>query len=147
MQKATELKNEIDSWYDEIITEKNNRRNFPSYIGTPHENPVLLNRNDAKGTPVAWSSANDLNYWEVKSLEDGVYDIRFHFIEPVAEPGMIFLKMYPHHFMEECRGNMSEWTFKNVEIKKGEYKLEPYYLTRRRDYIFPFYVSVERIDN
>jgi hypothetical protein len=53
--------------------------------------------------------------------------------------------MYPHHFMEECRGNMGEWTFKNVEIKKGEYKLETYYQTKSGEYIFPFYVSIKRI--
>lgn len=143
---AKQLKNEIDGWYDEIIRETNSRRNFPSYIGTPHENPVLLNRNDAKGTPVAWTGTNRLNYWDVKAPEDGVYDIRFHFVESINEPGNVVLKMYPHHFVHGCQGNMDEWTFKSVEIKKGEYKLEPYYQTRKRNYILPFYVSVERID-
>lgn len=146
IEKATALKNEMDSWYNEIISEKNCRRIFPAYFGTPHENPVLLNRNDAKGTPVAWTQDNVLNYWDVKSLEDGIYDISFHFIRPIDEPGKGFLKMYPHHFMQENSGTIKELTFKNLEIRKGDYRLEPYYQTRSGKYIFPFYVSVKRTD-
>ncbi|HUX55555.1 MAG TPA: arylsulfatase [Bacteroidales bacterium] len=146
VEKATALKNEMDFWYNEIISEKNNRRTFPSYIGTFHENPVLLNRNDAKGTPVAWTQDNVLNYWDVKALEDGIYDISCHFILPINEPGNIFLKMYPHHFMQENTDAIEGWTFKNLEIQKGEYRLEPYYQTRSGNYIFPLYVSVKRMD-
>jgi hypothetical protein len=36
--------------------------------------------------------------------------------------------------------------FKNVKINKGDYRLEPYYQKRNRKNIFPFYVSVERMD-
>jgi len=143
---ATTLKNEMDAWYDEIVSEKNNKMIYPTYIGTSHENPVILNRNDSKGTPVAWTQDNVLNYWDVKSLEDGIYDISFHFIQPINEPGKVFLQMYPHHFMEENAGAIEECTFKNLEIKKGEYRLEPYYQTRSGKYIFPFYVSVKRMD-
>lgn len=143
---ASELKNQMDAWYKEIVSEKNNKRNFPAYIGTPHENPVLLNRNDAKGTPVAWTGENNLNYWEVKALEDGIYDISMHFIREINEEGKVYIQMYPHHLMQESPGFMDEWTFKNVEILKGEYQLKPYYQTNKGKYILPLYVSVNRVD-
>lgn len=146
IELASELKNQMDAWYNEIVAEKNNKRNFPAYIGTPHENPVLLNRNDAKGTPVAWTGENDLNYWEIKALEDGIYDISMHFIREISEEGKAFIQMYPHHLMQENSGYLDEFTFKNVKILKGEYQLKPYYQTNNRKYILPLYVSINRVD-
>jgi len=143
---AIQLKDEMDNWYEEIMMEENYRRVFPAIIGIPHENPVLLNRNDAKGTPVAWSDENRLNYWEVQAVDDGFYDITLHFLEEVKDTGQVYLKMYPYHLVSEQTGSIKEWRFNNVKIDKGIYKLEPYFQTRNRNYIFPFYVSVKRIE-
>jgi arylsulfatase A-like enzyme len=143
---ATALKNEMDAWYDEIVTEKNNHRIYSAFIGTPYENPVILNRNDAKGTPVAWTQDNVLNYWEVKAPEDGVYDITYHFKEPVNEEGRASLKMYPYHLEAENNNPISAWTFENIKIGKGDYRFEPYYQTRKGRYIFPLYISIKRTD-
>jgi len=86
-----------------------------------------------------------LNYWEVKAPEDGVYDITYHFIEPVNEAGKAWLQMYPYHLVSENNTTFSEWTFKNVKIGKGDYRIEPYYQTKKGKYIFPFYISLKRI--
>jgi len=147
LEIANILKIAIDDWYDEIISEKNNTRSFPAYIGTPHENPVILNRNDAKGTPVAWTQENVVNYWDVKSLEAGVYNITYHFIKPINESGKAFLKLYPYN-LEEVRDNpgINELTFNNVKISQGDYRLVPYYQTKKGNIIFPLYVSVNRVD-
>jgi hypothetical protein len=144
---ASELKVEMDAWYEEIVAEENNNKTFPAYIGTPYENPVILNRNDAKGTPVSGRNENILNYWEVKALEDGIYNITYHFIKPVNVSGKVCLKLYPYHMEDACRTpGISKWTFKDVRINKGDYLLEPYFQSNTRKYIFPFYVSIERID-
>lgn len=147
LEIANTLKTGMDAWYDEIISEGNNIRNFPAYIGTPYENPVILNRNDAKGTPVAWTQEDVLNYWDVRALEDGIYNILYHFVKPINESGKVCLKLYPYN-IEELWNNSgtSEWTFKNVKINKGDYRLEPYFQTKRGNIIFPFYVSVDRVD-
>ncbi|WP_319589329.1 arylsulfatase [uncultured Draconibacterium sp.] len=147
IEKAKALKQEMDDWYDEIVAEENNNKSFPAYIGTQYENPVILNRNDAKGTPVAWGQDNVLGYWDVKAPEDGFYNISYHFIKPVTGPGKAILKMYPYNLEEACSlTDLSEWTFKNIKIKKGEYRFEPYFQTTKQQCIFPLYVSVERID-
>jgi len=147
LEIAKALKTEIDEWYDEIIEGKNSHRSFPSYIGTTHENPVILNRNDARGTPVAWRQENVLNYWDIKALEDGVYDITYHFIEAIDEPGKAFLRLYPYHIEEAWdQPGISEWTFKEVRINKGDYRLVPFMQTKKRNIIFPFYVSVNRVE-
>lgn len=146
LKLAIDLKKEMDSWYTEIVSLENNRRNFPAYIGTPYENPVLLNRNDAKGTPVAWGGESRLNYWDVKVAEEGLYNITLHFIKLVDDTGEVVLKLYPYNYSEENKEAIQKWTFENLKIQEGEYRLEPYFQTRKGEYIFPFYVSVERID-
>ena len=144
---ANALKTEIDEWYDEIIAEKNNNVSFPAYIGTKYENPVILNRNDAKGTPVAWTNENVLNYWDIKVPEDGIFNITYYFINPLQESGKVCLKLYPYCIEESWDlAAISEWTFKNVKIKSGNYQLVPYYQTTNHNFIFPLYVTMERID-
>lgn len=145
---AGNLKSGMDAWYEEIISEENNNKNFPAYIGTRYENPVILNRNDAKGTPIAGRSENVLNYWEVRAVEDGVFNITYHFLNPLDERGKACLKLYPYSIEEVCnQTGITEWTFKNVKINQGDYRLEPFYQTIKREYIFPFYVMIERVDN
>lgn len=147
LDRASQLKTEIDVWYDEIINEENNNRNFPAYIGTPHENPVLLNRNDAKGTPVAWTEEGRLNYWDVRVIEEGIFDITYYFVNPLEGPAKVSLNLYPYNIDENCKqAGTKGWTFKNVRIKEGDYRLEPYVQTSQGKYIFPMYVSVSRVD-
>lgn len=147
IETAKVLKQEMDDRYDEIVAEENNNKTFPAYIGTRHENPVILNRNDAKGTPVAWVQEDILAYWDVRAPEDGIYNITYHFIKPVNKAGKAILKMYPYNIEAECtQAVMREWRFENLKIMKGEYRFEPHYETNNDELIFPFYVSVERVD-
>ena len=144
---ASMLKGEIDAWYDEIIEEENNNRTFPPHIGTIDENPVILNRNDAKGTPVAWTDEYRLNYWDMKVVADGIYDITYHFLKPVEGTGKVCLNLYPYNIDEDCdQTGAEQWTFKSVEINEGNYVLEPFFQTRQGRFIFPLYVTIHRTD-
>jgi arylsulfatase len=143
---ANALKAEIDDWYNEIISEENNNKIFPAFVGTSYENPVLLNRNDAKGTPANWRQNTNLNYWDVKVVEDGIFDIQFHFLKEIEEPGEMHLQMYPYNLVQKNTKPMKELTIKGQKFKKGDYRFEPYYKTGSKKFIMPFYVSIRRID-
>jgi len=144
---ASTLKDEMDAWYEEIIAEENNKRSFPAYVGTPYENPVILNRNDAKGFPVAWTEHTHVNYWDVKVVEEGMYDIGFHFVNPVVEIGKMCLNLYPYNIDEHFSDTgKNEWTFRNIHLIDGSYRLEPYFQRRDGSIIFPLYVSINRRD-
>jgi arylsulfatase len=134
---ANALKAEIDDWYNEIISEENNNKIFPAFVGTSYENPVLLNRNDAKGGQ---------KYWDVKVVEDGIFDIQFHFQEEIEEPGEMHLQMYPYNLVQKNTKPMKELTIEGQKLKKGDYLFEPYYKTGSKKFITPFYVSIRRID-
>lgn len=143
---ASELKNSMDAWYDEIILEQNNNRVFPAVIGSDFENPVILNRNDVKGTPVAWGQDNVLGYWDVKIQVTANYDVALHFIDSVEEIGKLHLKLYPQNIIKINSVEDDQLSFKNIELKKGEFKLEAFYRTKSGRYIFPFYVTVYKLD-
>jgi arylsulfatase A-like enzyme len=119
---ALELKNSMDAWYDEIISENNNNRVFPAIIGSNFENPVILNRNDAKGTPVAWGQDGVLGYWDVEIQETGNYDVTLHFIESVKDPGTLHLKLYPQNFIQRNPVVSDQLSFNNIELKRGEFR-------------------------
>ncbi len=136
-ETANALKTEIDDWYNEIISEENNNKIYPAFVGTSYENPVLLNRNDAKGGQ---------KYWDVKVVEDGIFDIQFHFQEEIEEPGEMHLQMYPYNLVQKNTKPMKELTIEGQKLKKGDYRFEPYYQTGTRKFIVPFYVSIRRID-
>jgi arylsulfatase A-like enzyme len=134
---ANALKAEIDDWYNEIISEENNNKIYPAFVGTSYENPVLLNRNDAKGGQ---------KYWDVKVVEDGIFDIQFHFQKEIEEPGEMHLQMYPYNLVQKNTKPMKELTIEGQKLKKGDYLFEPYYKTGTKKFIMPFYVSIRRID-
>jgi arylsulfatase A-like enzyme len=143
---ASELKRGMDAWYEEIISAPNNNRFLPAFIGSEYENPTVLNRNDAKGTPVAWRQEDVLGYWDVKVVETANYDVTLHFIEPISAPGNVHLKLYPQNFIQRNATNADQLKIENIELKQGEFKLETYYRTNKGEYIFPLYVSIKRLN-
>jgi arylsulfatase len=146
IQLADSLKNEIDAWYEEIIAERNNNWVLPTYVGTAHENPTVLNRNDAKGTPVPWGRDNVLGYWDVMVTKTAKYNVTPVFIEPIDEAGNLHLKMYPQYFVKKNELDSGGVSFRDIELMEGEFKLEIYYRTTQGRYIFPLYVSIEKIN-
>jgi hypothetical protein len=136
----------MDAWYTEIINEKNNNRVLPAYIGTEFENPTVLNRNDAKGTPVAWRNDDVLGYWDVKVVQAGRYDVTLQFIDTIDEPGNLHLKLYPQYFVQENTEQTDRLTFEGIDLKNGDCRLEAYYQTNRGGLIFPLYVSIHKLD-
>jgi len=143
---ASELKRGMDAWYEEIISAPNNNRLLPAFIGSEYENPTVLNRNDAKGTPVAWRQEDVLGYWDIKVVETANYDVTLHFIEPISAPGNVHLKLYPLNFIQRNATNADQLKIENIELKQGEFKLETYYRTNKGEYIFPLYVSIKRLN-
>lgn len=144
MERAENLKGELDDWMDALYAHPNNHRLFHIKIGTPHENPVELNRNDAKGPSGIWTQSEINGYWDVEVAEDGVYDFRFHFLEELAERGNMVLRLYPYHFTLPVEPGGAQYVeMKGIKLRKGTYRLEPQYDFKGKQW-FPMYVNVER---
>jgi arylsulfatase A-like enzyme len=146
---AKSLKSEIDSWYIEMISSPNAIETKAAIIGTNHENPVVLDRNDAKGTEGVWRHHEVYGYWDVKIAKAGKYNIKFKFISPLEDPGTMKFQIGPVlHTLSNKDTGVDELVMKNVFIPEIEGMLEPWYFswTRgRAKNILPFTVEIEKI--
>ena len=71
---ALELKQEMDDYLDELAASPHLVNQPRIQIGTEHENPVYLNRNDAAGDRGIWTQEDIFGKWVV-SIEKGTYDV------------------------------------------------------------------------
>lgn len=145
---ATSLKEKIDIWYRDIIGSEN-IYNSPIVIGTKHENPSYLNRNDALGEEGLWTQENIYGYWSVDIAESGQYDITCVFIKPLSEAGKLNVTV-GNVWVEQDNSEVgiSEITMSDVYLTKGEGQLRPWYVSpgkeSRHSNTLPLYVKVTK---
>lgn len=140
---ALTLKAEMDRIFLELAHSENLKTPPLIAVGTEHENPVVLNRNDAKGQRGIWAQDQLYGYWDV-AVEEGHYDIRLKFIKPIEETGHIVLESNTLvHRMEVNKTGSDMVEMKNVYLPSLEGSLRPFYASESGD-IFPFWVEISR---
>ncbi|WP_303925688.1 arylsulfatase [Draconibacterium sediminis] len=142
---ANKLKQELDETYNELITSENLINQPRIIIGSKHENPVILNRNDAGGQRGIWAQEEIYGKWKV-SIEEGHYDIKFKFIKPVKANGRMYLEtntLVKQMLNEKEDTDIIE--MKNVFFSEMDCDLIPFYTIGSKN-IFPFWVEIEKID-
>ena len=145
-EKAASLRTEMDALISELTTSPNLVNSPRIAIGTPHENPVYLNRNDAGGERAVWSQEQVFSYWKV-DLEKGVYNLKFKFLKPLKTGGEMFLELgqsilKKHNPLAET--DLLQW--KGVSLPQGQFDFIPFYRKQRRSNFFPLWVEIERLD-
>lgn len=142
---ANKLKEELDKTYNDLITSKNLVDQPLIVIGSPYENPVILNRNDAGGQRGIWAQEEIYGKWKVK-IEKGHYDIKFKFIKPVKANGRMYLEV--NTLVKQIRNEKEDTDIiemKNVFFPKMDGDLIPYYSIGDKS-IFPFWVEMKKIE-
>lgn len=142
---AESLKAELDRIYNELINSQNLQHPPLIRVGTTYENPVVLNRNDAKGERGIWAQKQLYGYWDV-AIEEGRYHIRLKFIEPLEEPGHIVLEsgtLVQRMSVDKTGQDIIE--MKDVRFPDLKGSLRPFYASMSGN-IFPFWVEMRRID-
>lgn len=143
--QALALKAELDAHYKELIRSKNLINPLPIVVGSPHENPITLNRNDADGERGIWSQEEIYGKWKV-SIEKGTYNVKFKFIEPVEGNGTMYLETNGIiNQMKNDKMNVDIIEMKNIEFPHLAGDLIPFYNVDGKK-IFPFWVQMERIN-
>ena len=145
-EKATSLRTEMDALISELSSAPNLVNPPRIAVGTPHENPVYLNRNDAGGQRGVWNQEQIFSYWKV-DLQKGVYNLKFKFIKPLKGGGEMFLELgqrilKKHNPLAEA--DLLEW--KGVSLPQGPLDFTPFYSKERRSNYFPLWVEIERVD-
>ncbi len=141
---AQKLKHDMEEWYLKTASNPNNRKIHPAIVGTKHENPVVLNRNDAKGSPGIWTQEEIFGYWDIRIAAPGKYSVTANFIRELNEPGTLFLKLYPFQFATTSTGHSNRISIENVYLDVNDYRLEIYFQTKSGKRLFPLFTSIEK---
>ena len=92
-------------------------------VGTPHEDPVILTRQDWRMVgPDGWGDS-DLGFWEIQVHRAGIYRIRFLF-GPTSEAGTSELKVHQVQRKRPFDPAATDVTFEDVPLDKGAARLE-----------------------
>lgn len=142
---ASEMKTDLDHILRDL-TDSPHLQNPPRIIiGSGHENPAYLNRNDAGGARAIWTQEDVYGFWRVK-IEEGRYNIRFKFIQPLESGGIMFLEANQMIHRLENKNNMSDIIeMKDVRFSDSECDFIPYYSKEGRS-ILPFWIEIFKID-
>ena len=92
-------------------------------VGTPHEDPVILTRQDWRMVgPDGWGDS-DLGFWEIRVYRAGTYRVRFLF-GPTSEGGTAELKVQQVQRKRPLDTAATEVTFEEVPLDEGATRLE-----------------------
>lgn len=141
---AEELKSELSRMFDELAGSENLLDPPCIEVGSQYENPVFLNRNDANGQWGIWAQEEIFGKWHV-CINEGWYDIRFKFINPVPAGGRMFIET--GSFITQMKNKVDNTDIiemENVYLPGMECDLVPFYTVGDRR-ILPFWIEMEKI--
>jgi arylsulfatase len=143
--RAEEMKKELDLLFYELAGSENLVERPRIEIGTPHENPVILNRNDADGQWGIWEQPEIFGFWRVL-IHEGRYNLRFKFIEPVPAGGKMVVETGAFiNQMSNDKTDMDLIEMKDLILPSVKCDFVPFYLSGARR-IFPLWVEIDRIE-
>ncbi|MCL5098456.1 MAG: sulfatase-like hydrolase/transferase, partial [Candidatus Omnitrophica bacterium] len=116
------LKAAYDAWFKDVTSGRDYRVPSRIFVGAPQENPVLLTRQDWRGSRASWGPEG-IGYWEVNVVARAQYDIKLRFAPAKSEAearllcGSVSAKQSIKTGDQEC-------VFKQVEFLPGHARLE-----------------------
>jgi hypothetical protein len=117
------MRKDYEKWFADVSnTRPDNYAPPRMYIGTAHENPVVLTRQDwrhAKGRP--WA-ADSNGYWELYAARAGKYDVKIDF--PAAKTdGEILLEVSGRKVTRKIEKGQASAELMEVPIEEGPTRL------------------------
>lgn len=141
-----ELKAEMDTWLNTMETSEHIVNSPMPIIGTIHENPVMLNQNDALFLKKE-GVKKEFIYWDVIVDETKTFYITVHFDAPIATTGELELDLGSQIKTVNIKANgQTSFSFNNIELPKGKVTIMPKtYLKRKGElkYAYPFYIEIK----
>ncbi len=121
-QTAAELQDRYEAWFKDVSA---TRGYAPPRIrvGSPHENPTLLTRQDMRGPKSGWGPRNR-GHWELEAERDGTYEIRLLF-RPAPAGAVAKLSLGEQSLERPLAAGARECRFKEVSLKAGPFRLDP----------------------
>ena len=120
------LQEEYDAWFEDVSQTRPDNYAPPRItVGTPHENPVVLTRQDWRyeGAGGGWNR-NARGFWLLRVAGEGPYDVRFRLRENAAAPGTARLEAGSKTYKESFEEGAEGISFRGVELPTGAVHLE-----------------------
>jgi arylsulfatase A-like enzyme len=117
---VAKLRAEYEAWFKDVSS----RGYAPPriHIGTSHENPVLLTRQDWRG-PRAGSDAKSLGYWEVFVARPAEYEFKVQFA-PAPADGVVRVRLNGATLESKIASGATECVVGRARVPKAEGRLE-----------------------
>lgn len=141
--EAQKLKDDMDTWFNEMTNSKNFVNAHPAIIGTKHENPSVLNLNDAVFTKNKKIN-RDVAGWEIDVAQAGFYNVKIHLFKKSIDKLQLHLKIGDIELTKDIESlNDGVIAINNIKLQKGTTKLTPFITGKKGFYIKPFYVEMD----
>lgn len=118
-EKVAELRKAYDAWFDDVSSTRPDNYDPPRiYIGTPHENPVVLTRQDWRhkvGQPWGGDSNGE---WVLYVADPGPYAVVVR-LRAEKRDGHVVLEVGDFRQQKACSAGQTSVTFEDVRLKVG----------------------------
>ncbi len=118
------LKQRYEAWFEDVSSTRPDNYDPPRiYIGTEHENPVVLTREDwrhVSGRP--WAPDSN-GFWLLDARKEALYDIKLLF-PSLPQPARLSLDLSGNILTGSAQKGQTEYTFKAVPVVTGNLKLQ-----------------------
>jgi arylsulfatase/arylsulfatase A len=121
---VAKMKKEYEAWFRDVSSTRPDNYAPPRiHVGTPHENPTVLTRQDWRHTHGRPWHRDSMGHWLLYVASDGAYDVRCRFA-PDNQPGQAVLKIDDGQHKLPLEAGVSSCVFENVKLEKGNARLE-----------------------
>ena len=145
---AQRLKGEMDTWFEDIMNSPNINRLPRINIGNVKQNPVVLNRNEARGIQEIRDQENIHVSWDVKIEQTGAYKVTCVFLNEITLPGTLYFRIGNKNvtILNEKKG-IQKLVFDSVNLMEGDFTIDSWYTFNNTFFVTPFYIEVEKIQD
>lgn len=117
---VAKLRTEYEKWFRDVSSKGYDPPRIQ--LGTTHENPVVLTRQDWRGPRAGWDP-DSLGYWEVEVAAAGEYQVEVLLLQPPSE-GAVRVKLNGVEARTTVPGGKKQFTVGTVRVEKGPGRLE-----------------------
>lgn len=143
-ETVEQLRGKYETWFSKVCAKGFNPS--PAWIGTPHENPVVLTQQDRRDAD-GWG--NDRYYpaafWPVLAKENGTYSATLRLYAPLEQNGKAIFRVGGNSYTATVPKGSERCAIKNIPILKGEYELKAWIETGHEK-TAPHFLELERTD-
>ncbi|MBC8876059.1 MAG: arylsulfatase [Planctomycetes bacterium] len=118
------MKGDYEAWFRDVSSTRPDNYAPPRiHVGTPHENPTVLTRQDWRHTQGRPWQRDSAGHWLLYVASSGTYDIRCRF-DPSDPEGEAVLKVEDSEHKLALPAGASTCLFEGIKLKEGNLRLE-----------------------